>query len=317
MTNTPKVNLGRIAERLFGTPGILDRICRDYSLDARPDSAEVLVHALWREFGQAPVAAPLDLEPSNRTVFQAAVRSIGSNSRPWSTYLRLEPELVARLFDLDPVAVKRAVGAGELDVKSLKPFLPGQSSSGDAFAILRWAQRLAGPLKFHDELRVVASKFQALAEHELADGLQQGELFLCVVGFFGYPPNRWLKKADLPAMWQGRSPEQWKLPGMGYALTSEMLRNLGWDGYKADRHIMRLLGRWAPEVIEASKPRARALAQLIGSENRDLLDVLEFSLAGMQLAPDGVPRSHVDNLIWALGAYVEKKGRESDTDYLA
>ena len=103
---------------------------------------------------------------------------------------------------------------------------------------------------------------------------------------------------------------------MGYALTSEMLRNLRWDGYKVDRHIMRLLDRWVPDVVDACQGRAAELASLVGTRNQNLLEMLSFSLAGMAIAPDNVPRSHVDNLIWALGAYVEKKGRESELEYV-
>ena len=202
------------------------------------------------------------------------------------------------------------------NASAIASLLPGQSSSGDARAIIKWAKRLSGGGLFHEELLAVATSFQSMAERELPGGFEQGELFLCVVGFLGYPPNRWLKKANLPEYLRGRSAEEWKLPGMGYALTSEMLRNLRWDGYKADRHIMRLLGNWVPDLVESSRDRAWQLASLVGSTNRDLLDVLAFSLAGMSLAPDGIPRSHVDNMIWALGAYVEKKGHESSVEYL-
>ncbi len=142
-------------------------------------------------------------------------------------------------------------------------------------------------------------------------------MFLCVVGFLGYPPERWLKRAQLPDPWKARTAAQWKLPGMGYALTSEMLRNLRWDGFKVDRHIMRLLGNWVPDLVQASRPRALELAELIGTKNRSLLDVLEYSLAGMQLSPQGIPRGHVDNMIWALGAYVEKRGLETQTRYFS
>jgi hypothetical protein len=254
--------------------------------------------------------------PTNEFVFRAAVRSIGSNSRAWSTFLKNEPGLKATLLGFDPVAVSAAVTDQELDVEAVKAHLPGQSSSGDARAILKWATRLSGTREFHEELRLVAARFEALAERDLPGGLELGELYLCVVAFFGYPPNRWLKKAELPAPYRSRAAEQWKLPGMGYALTSEMLRNLRWDGYKVDRHIMRLLGRWTPELVEAKRSRARELANLIGTTNRELLDMLAYSLAGMELAPEGTPRSHVDNMIWALGAYVEKKGHESEFRYV-
>ena len=316
MTQSPKVDLEVVARSLYEAPGVLTRIVRDYGFVSRPDSPVELARALWSEFGQTPVDDPHVQRPTNAVVFRAAVRAIGSNSRAWATYLKNEPELEGLLLGFDPSAVSAAVSSRQLNAGALKALLPGQSSSGDARAIVKWAERLSGTGQFHDELRSVATCFEDLAQQDLPGGFQQGELFLCVVGFFGYPPNRWLKKANLPDEWRSRSAEQWKLPGMGYALTSEMLRNLRWDGYKVDRHIMRLLARWAPDLVEASRGRALELAELVGSTNRELLDVLAYSLAGMKLAPEDVPRSHVDNLIWALGAYVEKKGHESGVRYL-
>ena len=310
------VDLDVIAQRLYSAPNVLPRIVRDYGFDTTPASPRALAEALWAEFGQTPIEDPHLQQPSNRTVFRAAVRSIGSNSRSWATYLRTEPDLEELLFQFDPVEVNAAVEDGRISVSSIGRFLPGQSSSGDARAIIKWAKRLTGEGLFHEELRAIAACFESMAKRELPGGFAQGEHFLCVVGFLGYPPNRWLKKADLPEHLRGRSAEEWKLPGMGYALTSEMLRNLRWDGYKADRHIMRLLDSWVPELVEASQERALQLAALIGTKNRDLLNVLAFSLAGMSLAPDGIPRSHVDNMIWALGAYVEKKGHESDIAFV-
>ena len=217
---TIKVNLDSIARRLFEAPGVLARLCGDYGFEPQPRSPGELARALWQAFGQTPVDDPQAQRPSNGEVFRAAVRSIGSNSRKWSTYLLNEPRLQGLLFGFYPVAVHGAVSAGRLDVDAIKGCLPGQSSTGDAKAILQWAERLATGGDFHEELRVVAERFKALAEQELPGGFREGELFLCVVGFLGYPPERWLKRAQLPDPWKARTAAQWKLPGMGYALTS-------------------------------------------------------------------------------------------------
>ena len=79
---------------------------------------------------------------------------------------------------------------------------------------------------------------------------------------------------------------------------------------------MRLLDRWVPDLVSACRGRAAELASLVGTRNQDIMEMLSFSLTGMAIAPEDVPRSHVDNLIWALGAYVEKKGQESEIEYV-
>ena len=313
-----KVDLQLVGQRLYEAPGILDQICRDYRFEAIPESPDELVTALWAKFGQTPANDPLQEQPDNQVVFRAVVRSLGSNSRSWSTYLRGEPELTHVLFEFDPVTVAGAHAEGRLSLENISRWLPGTSSSGDARAILQWAARLSGKTEFHEELQAVGAASLAAAKRHIPGGLQSGEMFLCVVGFLGYPPtpHRWPGYSYLPTYLKDRSASEWKLSGMGYALTSEMLRNLRWDGYKVDRHIMRLLDRWVPDVVDACQGRAAELASLVGTRNQNLLEMLSFSLAGMAIAPDNVPRSHVDNLIWALGAYVEKKGRESELEYV-
>jgi hypothetical protein len=43
---------------------------------------------------------------------------------------------------------------------------------------------------------------------------------------------------------------------------------------------------------------------------------LKYSLIGIEATPRGVPHSFTDNLVWLLGAYLERKGKESDTSYV-
>jgi hypothetical protein len=107
-----------------------------------------------------------------------------------------------------------------------------------------------------------------------------------------------------------------KFPGMGYVLATEFFRNLGFDGFKPDRHVQRLIQRWAPEVLEACAPAADDLMRALGIRNNDLRKSLWCSLAGQALTPTGTGYSVADNLVWALGAYVERKGRESDRLYV-
>jgi hypothetical protein len=107
-----------------------------------------------------------------------------------------------------------------------------------------------------------------------------------------------------------------KLPGMGIALTSEFLRNLKWDGFKVDRHIKRLFGRWFPEIATVDEKRMEQLLSIIGRSNRDLRDFLRFSLIGVAATPESTLLSEVDNFVWLLAAYVEKKDKESSIVYV-
>ena len=80
--------------------------------------------------------------------------------------------------------------------------------------------------------------------------------------------------------------------------------------------MIRLLERWCPEVVTRCAARARGLAALIGRRDSGTVDFIAYSLAGQAITPPGTSYSVADNLIWALGAYVEKKGRESNRSYL-
>ena len=110
--------------------------------------------------------------------------------------------------------------------------------------------------------------------------------------------------------------ESWKVPGMGMPLASEFLRNLHWEGFKPDRHIKRLIGRWFPKVVESKSRRASYLArEILHCGSKDVIVGLNFSLAGMAVTPNGCSFTKADNLVWALGAYVEKKDKESEKVY--
>ena len=47
-----------------------------------------------------------------------------------------------------------------------------------------------------------------------------------------------------------------------------------------------------------------------------MIKSVQLGLAGIDLMPTGFEASEADNLIWLLGAYVERKGRESRERYL-
>lgn len=309
------LDLDAIVVALAADPDLRERLCADYGLP-KPASADDFVNSLVEAFDQRPHKDPVDVDRSPRDVFRAAVRSLGSNSRPWTSFLRREPELAALLEDYDPDAAWRKVVHGRISAKDLLTFFPGQTRRTDARSAVAWARR-ASTRDFDREVRALAGALSIRSSEEHGEEIRTDHLMPTLVAFLAYPPgSRWPGYTALRVTGVTDDPAELKLPGMGPALGSEFFRNLGWSGFKPDRHIMRLLDRWAPEVVEAQRPGASRLAQVVGRRDRGTLDYLAYSLAGQELTPEGSHFSVADNLMWALGAYVEKKGRESDRSYV-
>lgn len=117
--------------------------------------------------------------------------------------------------------------------------------------------------------------------------------------------------------------EEWKLPGMGFALACEFLRNLGWNGFKP-RHAHQTIARkrrWLSlRQNDLFMTEAFGLADVLGSGEKGVVCNIRYSLAGLSITPDGEPASRIDNMVWLIGANIEKKRppKEHDphTDYL-
>jgi hypothetical protein len=63
-------------------------------------------------------------------------------------------------------------------------------------------------------------------------------------------------------------------------------------------------------------PQRLRLVGLIGRNSATMIKPVQFGLAGLDLTPTGIPASEADNLIWLLGAYVERPGAETNLAYL-
>lgn len=309
------INISTIKQRLFSDSVVRDRILRDYGITRQPMDADELGNAVVGALGQQPSPAPLEQVLSNAEVFRAAVKSIGSNSRSWATFLKLEPTLRQLLHDYDPLKTSVALEHGELTLDQLKACLPGQSSSGDALAIRRWATLLSGVDNYYGFIQNLGHTFRGLHQARFDKPLDDVHLLLCLVGYLANPPSTWTGSMFAPHQPQLLTPRQRKLPGISYALASEFFRNLGWNGFKPDRHIQRLFDRWFPDrsMVRADVQR---LQSLIGRRDQQLTTYLTYSLVGIAASPSDVPLSQVDNFVWLLGAYVEKKGHESETSYV-
>jgi hypothetical protein len=313
MAANPVLDLDRISRALFETPNVRGRLCREYSIHSDPATPHDLRIALLRAMDQTPSPDPQCLEIHDRDVFRAAVRALGSNSRRWVRYLEHERELDHLLGGFDPDVVDAAVRAGTFNFTKLGACFVGQTGGRDARAVLQWAHLLHSRPRYYERLRALARALDSLASG--IGGLRDGETFVCVAGFLAAPPSRAaLARLGFPD--SSGAPLDWKLPGMGFPLVSEFLRNMRWDGFKPDRHVQRLLHCWVPRVVVDCRNRAQLLREVVGRSSRDLERLIAYALAGWRVSPPGVPRSHVDNLVWALGAYVEPKGRESSVSYL-
>lgn len=305
------LDIAKIKRRLFDSPQ-RPRILKAYGIAEAPETPDQFAEAMIAALDQTPVEKPLEQDLPCRAVFRAAVRSLGSNSRSWSAFLANEARLAALLNDYDPAAVSARANDEEF-FEAIKGCLPGQTERTDTKAVLRWADLLAASPRLFDRIVDAGNAFLRLAD-ERGESLPDEHLLLCIAGLFAYPPPKWEGVKYLSSPPQNMA--ELKLPGMGYALASEFLRSLGFSGFKPDRHICRLFDLWFPRPWPAEEDLADRLAGLIGVKNKDLRNYLAYSAKGISVTPDGMQHSHADNLVWLLGAYVEKRNHESDECYV-
>ena len=301
------IDLKKVVEACFANGGIRKRICDDYRIEDS-GTPQDLAKRLVQSFDQTP---PKDhsweSHLENRRVFRAAVLAIASNSRKWATFLQHEPQLRYILCDYDPAAsIRKNLQSGQSMEREIRECLPGITARRDSEAIIRWAELLGDGPPYYDSLVELRRKIATLPQ------VQDNETVPLVAGVLGMGSQRINERWPPPG-----SLATWKAPGMGFTLACEFLRNLYWSTFKPDRHIQRLLGRWFPEGAAGLEERANQFArEVMGSPSKQLIKPLQFSLLGMQVSPPDRHLNEVDNLVWLLGAYVEKKGKESQTNYV-
>ena len=299
------IDWNKVVEACFANSGIRKRICDDYGIEDS-GTPQDLADRLVQSFDQTPPEGhSWEGHQENRPVFRAAVLAIGSNSRKWATFLQHKRRLRDILFGYDPASVRKKLQSGQSMEREIRECLPGVTARRDSEAIMRWAKLLGDGPPYYDGLVELRRKIAALPQ------VQDNEAIPLVAGVLGVGSKRinehWPPPGGLGT---------WKVPGMGFILACEFLRNLYWGTFKPDRHIQRLLGRWFPKGAAGLEERASLLAgEVIGSRSQELIKRLQFSMLGMQVSPPDRHINAVDNLVWALGAHVEKKGRESQTNY--
>jgi len=308
------INLQEVKKQLYSNEKIQKKILNDYSIAEEPSDPESFSYAIVNALGQLSVDNPMEQYYDNSKVFKAATWAIASNSRPWRNFLKNKNSIANRLNNYDP---EKAYMSFQTDLtleQKIKMLLPGQSSSNDAKAIGKWATLLHETPNFYEFIKDLGNAFRKLSNEEFSFDLTDPELLLCLVGFLADPPHKWqgieyLADQSIKIINNGC-----KLPGMRYALASEFLRNLGWNGFKPDRHIQRLFDIWFSGLDRVDSKKINTLQQLIGRSNKDLRGFLNYSLIGIATSPKGEKLSEVDNLVWLLAVYIEIKGKESDSE---
>ncbi|MCY4477131.1 MAG: hypothetical protein OXC70_03955 [Gammaproteobacteria bacterium] len=263
-----------------------------------------MADALVSSMGQVRLSdSSTEFLEDNKTVFRAAALALASNMRQWSRFLSRRHKFESLLEQYDPIAFSRAVEVNGARLRDVANCLGGQTGWGDAKALAKWATMLARVTDYFNALNELKRDMQA--------GIDDGEVVPVLAALLGSPRKKLEKQRPPPS-----GMESWKAPGMGMVLASEFLRNLHWAAFKPDRHINRLLERWFPEVVRKKSGRAEILArEILFCGSKDVITGLNYSLAGMAVTPKDCNFTKADNLVWALGAYVEKKNRESDEIY--
>lgn len=293
-----KINEAAIAEALFNKA--LPRLVKDYGLTEEPATPAALVETLLRELNQ-PAVEDLHVPQSNSKVYCSAVRALGSGMRSWTRFIAAEPALKSALGNpehYDPST------AAEIDPAVVVEHVPGISQTNTAKAIIAWARLLnADPAPYYKRLMGLYDYVTTFGNERLGDIADHEVMIVvaCLQCHFDGPAR----------VWEGPRLNKW--PGMGYALASEFLRNLGWSGFKPDAHIIRLFNAWGGDLVDEQHERAEALVGLTGRKSKELVEAAKYSLAGVAITPEGMSYSKADNLLWLLGSQVVK----NDTNIMA
>ena len=310
-----QIDLDTIRRRLFENAAVRSRILRDYGVTLQPAAPEEFADAIVGQFDQATAPRPLDQDLTNDDVFRAAVKALASNSRSWATFLRSEPRLRELLSGYSPAESHEAFNRGTLRLEDVKECLPGQSSTADATAIRKWALLLTRTDLYFHGIRQLGMDFHNFGIEKLGLQIPESRLPLLLLGFLAGTITRrtpQVVRAHRERLLLNGN----DLPGMGYILASEFFRNLHFGAFKPDRHVQRLFNLWCPDARAQIEPEVGKLQQLLGRRASDLGAYLGYSLIGLEASPPNVPISYTDNLVWLLGAYVERKGQESKVVYM-
>lgn len=295
-----QLNIIRIIQHLWSNPAIRLKIEADYSL-VPFTSSDTFATNLTQALKQ-PVR-DIYREVSNNEVFEAAVKALGSNSRQWGTFSSKEDQLKDLLEGYNPIKVSQKWNDNYEE--QIKDFFPGQTRKNDVTAVFQWSKKLTQLENFYERCILDISNAFSNRASQRGVGLTKEQLLLLVCGFSANPSNSSIIKLTKFVS------SDYKFYGMGYILASEFLRNLGWNGFKPDRHIKRLFDHWYSSNEEFQQIEISLYTELLSSRKKDLIEFVRYSLMGHKITPKNLTYSEMDNLLWAFGSYVAKKGKEN------
>ncbi|MBB1493287.1 hypothetical protein H5395_17715 [Paracoccus sp. MC1854] len=290
--NSARLDVIGIKEALFEDQVIAAKIAKDYNLR----SNATLYEQVSKTFGQQVVKRD---DFKDDEVFEAATLAIASSMRRWSQVYRALPQIRRILKDYDPGEVARAAqDPAQRDgmVQALGALLGGVPARKHADWIIRFGESLTAAPRFYPSLLEVRE-----AVRKRAPALSDAQLNAAVALL--------LARGSGPKSRASNGIAFNKVAGMGPPIASEFLRNLGWASFKPDRHIVRLLTAWLPEAERNEIADSVDWKPIFPRRARDAKEFLDFAVLGEKLTPPGLPLNQIDQLVWMMGVYVQKKPR--------
>lgn len=291
-----RLPLSAIRKALFEQAQWSERVRKLYNIEAVLSGSD-LEKEIARLFGQR-VCDPKSQCLSQNEVFEAVTKALGSNMRSWARVYNNLTEISHLLFSYSVTEVSKIEGEDfEKLAEQLYGLFGGQTGRRDATNILRNAQLLSQTPDFYAYLLNVRAFIHDSIEDASASELTAGTALF--IGSSGLN-----KKAKIK-----QTLHQTKLHGMGPVLASEFLRNMGWSGFKPDRHIIRLLSKWYNESEREAiiGNRLEKFEATFGTLRKDDECFLRFSILGEMLTPQGEEVNAADQLVWLYGSLLRKK----------
>jgi hypothetical protein len=294
-----------IRDLLFSNPVLRQHVMSDFGIGPTSGPGQFST-ALVEKLDQSSVRSPETQHPSHQAVFQSAVFAIASGGFSWSEFLRdveprlrsvlsspTETEAATRCYDPEHVAKK---ADDEEFISTLANLLRGTGPGQKAEAVIKWADLLSkNPDFYRDVITATFDKVEVQLPNNL--GVQfYPVVVLCMSGIFSNPIGSWSQTVP-------------KFPGMRVPIACEFLRNLGWDAYKPDTHVMWAIEQWLPHLSEFEPAVAvfrDKIIDIIESRDNEILKPIEAGLYAVLSTPIGPycsTYSEADNLLWAFTRY--------------
>jgi len=211
---------------------------------------------------------------SDTQIFEGVVKAVLSNSTDWSKVERVLPEL-RHLFKDFNLAYYSGLSKSDID----QIFLP-------------WFKaRSAASLTMRPDLTNLIGTARRLMEY--------CQSFGSLEGYF----SSLLKMAHDNCMELackiGSAQSHHKLPAMGIPIAAEMLKNIGYDVAKPDRHVNRAMGCFG--MVCFSKWKDRSVRKPPEATETEMIEVMR-AMDRFTKAIDVESVSFLDNAIWLLCA---------------